>query len=204
MKYLDEVFTILHKARLFGTQTLENGTELIGYLPHIGPKAWLHHIFAPLNDEGIQQIEHVIHKKLPPAMEGFYRHTNGLIIFSTSLSIDGLRISHERIGDAARQPFAVEVPNIHERPRDAKDSFIFIGGYDYDGSNLYIDIETGITYRSDRYRSLDILNQWPSFEDMLLSEVRRLETLFDNNGREIDPDRPTTPEPVSTARVVRK
>jgi hypothetical protein len=193
MGYLDEVFSIINKAKAFGNRKASNGTELIGHVPYRGPEAWLHEIYAPLSDKGIQSIEEGIGKELPKVMHDFYRSTNGLDLFSTSLFIYGLRTSYNREGDAARLPFSIVRRNTMERPSDAKDSFIFIGGYTEDGSLLYIDCNTGHIYRCDG-DSAQPLNEWPSFEEMLLSEVRRLEGLFDEQGKLIDPDGPTTPE----------
>ncbi len=80
------------------------------------------------------------------------------------------------------QPFGLETCNIFERPRDASDKQFFIGGYGEDGSLLYL--ENDKCFRCSR-NSIKPLNQWPTFEDMLLGEVVRLSLLFDKAGKRL-------------------
>lgn len=62
----------------------------------------------------------------------------------------------------------------------------FIGGYRYDGSKLYIDSEDGKVHFCKR-RDASSLLAWDSFEDMLLSESKRIFTLYDDRGRMLVP-----------------
>ena len=50
----------------------------------------------------------------------------------------------------AAQPFSIITANIRERPRNAADDHFFIGGYDWDGSYLYIDKRTSTVHYCDR------------------------------------------------------
>lgn len=67
----------------------------------------------------------------------------------------------------------------------------FIGEYDWDHSFLYVtpDQKVHFCHREDATS----LFTWDSIEDMLLSEIRRIYTLFDDRGVAIDPKHPTTP-----------
>jgi len=131
-------------------------------------------------------------KPLPKDFEEFLTLSNGCYFFSGSLSISGLRKSYRRTVIASRQPFDITTPNIEQRPRDAEDSFLFFGFYKWDGSRLYIDAKTGRVFRCSA-ESAKPLNNWNSFSEALLSEVKRLSKLFDGQGRKIDPDQATTP-----------
>ncbi|MBS1605312.1 MAG: hypothetical protein JST42_21790 [Bacteroidetes bacterium] len=93
---------------------------------------------------------------------------------------------------ASRQPFSPDISNIDERPENAKESYFFIGGYSWDGSKLYIDKATNLVHYCGR-RDATSLYQWSSFEEMLVSEVRRICGLFDDKGVVKDPNRYTTP-----------
>ncbi|MBE0543131.1 MAG: SMI1/KNR4 family protein [Verrucomicrobia bacterium] len=181
----------LEAASKLGVRQLENGTKLIGRTPHVAPEAWLHAVFAPISHHDVLQLEKSLGRKIPEP----YRHfltsfANGLSIYSECLSLDGLRTSYARRGDEVWQPFAIDTPNVYERPRDADPRHFFIGGYGQDGSLLYID---GVkVYRCSR-ESVEPLHEWNGFETMLIGEVERLVALFDENGRKKNPKAPTTP-----------
>jgi hypothetical protein len=191
-EYLQEVYNIIYKAKSFGYRKLDNKTELIGHVPHVAPQAWLHKIFAPLQEKEIDFLESEMKVDIPPVLEVFYFFNNGLGLFSSSLSFYGLRTSYERTGDAVWQPFDIILPNTFGRADDSSMNQLYIGSYDYDGSRLYIDNLTMKVYRCSRESSKP-LNEWPSFEEMLLSETRRLDNLFDVEGKMKDAMQPTIP-----------
>jgi hypothetical protein len=190
--YFPIVVNIMEANGNLGVRVLPNGTRLIGHVPHVAPEAWLHLLFPPLSAAQVQNIERDIGNSLPNVFSAFLLKANGLSLFSGSLSIDGLRFSHERSGDAVWQPFSIITPNVTERPRSSKASFVFIGGYRCDGSLLYIDKATSNVFRC-KSKSAKAINEWPSFGAMLVAETQRLSVLFDAAGRKIDPKRPTTP-----------
>jgi hypothetical protein len=68
----------------------------------------------------------------------------------------------------------------------------FIGGYDWDGSLIYIDRITNKIHVCNQ-DDITPLFAWLSFEEMLNCEIKRLVTLFDKNGREYDEDKSTLP-----------
>lgn len=190
MKNFEQALTIIDKARVLGERRLENGTQLIGHIPHRGPQAYFHTVFPPLSSEGMEKIEQTIGTSLPEQYKEFLTHTNGLHLFGGEFSLDGLRRNYVRIGDEAVQPFDLHLTNTFERPKDAANDWVFIGGYRLDGSNLYIDKLTGKVYRSERRKATNRLNEWPDFWTMLVSEMERLAALFDERGRRIDPLKP--------------
>jgi hypothetical protein len=193
LDYFEKVVSILKSYENLGKRILPNGTQLIGHAPQIAPEAYLHNIFPPLDDDGINELEKVLQTEIPKDYKEFLKKkTNGLHIFIDTLALDGLRSSYERTGDAAWQPYNLSTINIHERPRDSKDSYFYIGGYSWDGSLLYIDSDDNKVYRCTRYSSKP-LNEWQNFEDMLVKEVKRIASLFDEKGNQKDPDKPTTP-----------
>jgi hypothetical protein len=167
-------------------RVLSNGTRLVGHVPHIAPEAWLHQVYRPLSDQQVRKIETELRSTLPMVFSDFLQRCNGLGLFSGCLSIDGLRTSYERTGDAVWQPFDILTPNVDERPRGSKPSCLFVGGYSDDGSRLYIDNADLKVYRCER-RSAKPINQWPNFETMLQSEVERFSTLFGRDGKELNP-----------------
>lgn len=193
MDYLDRVQQLMESYSPLGRRVLRDGTRLIGHVPHVAPEAWLHAVYPALTTQQVEQIGDYVGLPVPTAISSFLQRCNGLELFSNNLNLYGLRRSYSRTGDDVWQPFAIETPNVHERPKDALSSFFFIGGYRDDGSRVYIDATDGQVHRCPR-RSAQPLNRWPSFDVMLESEATRLAGLFDRQGRLIDPDAPTTPE----------
>ena len=192
MEYHTAVRNIVERWRHLGSRTLENGTQLIGHVPHVAPEAWLHNLFAPLTKKEIGKVEKELSCSLPDVFAEFLQIYNGLDLFSSTLSIYGLRKNYNRQGDDVWQPFSISDPNLYERPKDAKPSQLFIGGYNWDGSKLYLNMETGEVIRCSK-QSVRPLNHWSDFPCMLLSETERIAKLFDESGREIRPDEPTIP-----------
>lgn len=189
---ISHILEIVNKAESLGERTLPNGVRLIGHIPHAAPEAYLHIIYPPLNNEQITSIEEAITKKLPDELKAFLKVSNGINLFADSLSIDGLRHSYVRVGDEAWQPYSMVTPNTIERPPDADESLVFLGGYCWDGSLLCMTPHSPVVYRC-QFGTAKVLNKWSSFDEMLTSEVNRLSTLFDEKGRKIDADAPTAP-----------
>jgi hypothetical protein len=182
----------LDSYRVFGEKRLENGAYLIGRAPHIAPNAWLHSLYTGLSLNEIKELENVLNKPIPDCYRSFLKKSNGLKLFNTTFCLDGLRRSYGRGLDDVWQPFDIRTPNISERPKNAADSFFFIGGYDWDGSLLYIDTYTDKVHLCDRDNAIS-LYEWNDFESMLKSEILRIINLFDSKGKEIDSSISTLP-----------
>jgi len=194
MNYFDEVRNIIDRYKIVGEQILEDGTILIGKVPHIAPHAWLHNIYPVLSNEEVQLIEEQTGLTIPGSYGYFLtNYSNGLKIFSGAISLDGLRKKLGRSIENAWQPYSIFTPNNIERIKDAKPSHFFIGGYNWNnGSLIYIDNQTGKVHRCSK-NSIKPLNTWDNFESMLVSETNRLALLFDEKGIKKDKDNPTIP-----------
>jgi hypothetical protein len=193
MSYFDVVRQQLFKFENLGKEVTLSGAVLIGHAPHIAPMAWLHSIYPVLTEEDIIELEAELKKPIPEAYRDFLKnYSNGLALFTTTLTFYGMRKVLGRTIEASRQPFAIGTSNNYERPKNSKNSYFFIGGYDWDGSKLYIDSDTNKVYYCDR-RDATPLMEWESFEAMLTSEVSRLIRLHDENGIKKDEDQHTTP-----------
>lgn len=192
MDYFDRILETIATYEMIGVRVLQDGAKLTGHVPHVAPLAWFHQVFPPLTLGEIQRIEANIEIAIPDVFSAFLQKANGLYIFSGDLYIRGLRRNYSRSIEAVWQPFSILTPNVDERPRNAKKTHLFIGGYEPDGSQLYIDVSDQSVYRCTQ-RSVKPLYKWPSFEVMLESEVQRLTTLFDHQGRLLNPKLPTTP-----------
>ncbi len=195
MHYFEEVKNELFKFKHLGEEITPNGALLIGRAPHVARQAWLHSIYPTLNEQEVGTLERELNMPIPESYKWFLQHgSNGLDIFVAKFFLYGLRKDMGRTIAASRQPYSPDIANIDERPKNAKKSYFFIGGYKWDGSNLYIDTETNFVHFSDRWDSTSLF-KWNSFEEMLVSEIKRLVQLFDENGKIIDAKLYTTPVP---------
>lgn len=189
------IIDFLSKWKNGGMRELESGTKLICHVPHVAPEAWFHIIYSNLSTEEVLKISSALPYGLPSEFEDFLTEANGLNIFSDSLSIWGLRKSYMRIGDESIQPYDLLAMN-RERPESCPESWVFFGGYSWDGSRVLFDTSDN-TDSSKVYLcardSAQILKQWTSFREWIVSEIDRLSKLYDSNGIEYDEDVPTCP-----------
>lgn len=191
MKY--KAVGLLNDFNYLGEKHLDNGTVLIGKAPHIAPLAWLHTIYAVLNEEEIGLLEKKLGCVIPFIYKNFLQTTNGLNVFNGTLSLFGFRKNYNRtVDNILGQPFDIIVPNVLERPYNAKGNVFIIGSYNWDGSYLYIDTKTNKVHLCERNDATSLL-QWPDFETMIEREIPRLISLFDKEGKEIDEAKSTLP-----------
>lgn len=193
MKYFEELRKQIFKFEGLGVEISQLGATLIGKAPHIAKYAWLNKLYPVLDMQKILELESELGMEIPEEYKIFLtQFSNGLNIFVATFSLDGYRKDMDRSIEGSRQPFSILVPNLKERPKNAKDNYFFIGGYNWDGSKLYIDTETGKVHYCAEWDAIS-LYEWNSFEEMLISEVKRITSLFDEKGVVIDEDLHTTP-----------
>lgn len=193
MNYFEEVKSELYKFRHLGLEKTANGTILIGKAPHIAEFAWLHSIYKTLSQEELFELEKDVKTQLPDSYRDFLlNHSNGLSLFVSNFSLYGLRKELGRTIEASRQPFSLITLNTIEKIKNAEENHFFIGSYKWDGSKLYIDKSTGKVHYCDRWDATSLF-EWNSFEEMIVSEVKRITNLFDENGVILDEDLHITP-----------
>lgn len=190
---MNKLEKLLHKFDHLGICQVPNGSILVGRAPHIASEAWLNVIYAKLNSSDIDELENSLNDSIPLVYKHFLlEFSNGISILNGVFTLDGYRPDYDRSIEGSRLPFSLEIPNLHERPKNAKKNHFFIGGYNWDGSHLYIDKDTGIVHYCDRW-DVTSLYQWKSFDNMLISEIERIYSLHDSNGIIINEDICTTP-----------
>jgi hypothetical protein len=193
MKIFSEVLDILNNWAKLGSKTTSNGTKLIGHVPHVGSMAYLHSIFGPLKEEEIVQVEQEINHNLSDDLKAFYRYANGCSLFLT-LEITGLRKDYNReLNENVYQPISIRYQNVIDQPKNKTEEMVFFGGYDYDGSNLYMVDNDQRVFLCSSESAIPVLYEWESFETFLLSEVKRLSEIFDKKGYQIKDDIETIP-----------
>ena len=189
---IDECIRKLNKYSHLGKEILPNGRILIGRAPHIAPHAWLHSYGAGLTEEEIAELEYTLKIPIIPDFKVFLKESNGLDLFVTTFIIYGMRRNNARDLENSWQPFNILTPNIPERPKNAKKTYLFIGAYKWDHSYLYIDSDSMKVHFCSRFDATS-LKEWENFEVMLDEEVSRIISLFDKDGVRIDSKHSTLP-----------
>ncbi|WP_426701629.1 hypothetical protein ACPPVV_01025 [Rhodanobacter sp. Col0626] len=182
---------ILHDARVLGVDTLPDGTELLGRLPHVGESAYLHVLFSALTASDLDELEIKLSRRVPEVIAEFLLNHNGLIAYQGALSVAGRRSNFSR-DSSNRQPFDILEGNTYSRVSEADADDFFFGSYNWDGSLLFVRGDSPFIYRRSR-SSAAVLNSWPSMTQMLDLEICRISKLFDKLGQETDQSVPTTP-----------
>lgn len=67
----------------------------------------------------------------------------------------------------------------------------FIGGYDWDGSQVYLTEDGKVHFCTPD--DCSSLKEWDSLDIFLKSEIHRISLLFDDKGVEFDETTPTIP-----------
>ncbi|CAG0971800.1 hypothetical protein ANRL3_01547 [Anaerolineae bacterium] len=192
MSWKRELAKACKRFESLGSQSLKNGARLIGHVPHFAPEGYLFEVFDGLGPRKLKQLETHAGRKLPKPLAEFYSEHNGMHLFAAVLSIYGLRESYVRRGDAARQPFDIDVANRHERPEGTPEEMVYFGFYSWDGSQLAMTCDSPRVIRV-KEPSMRVLNEWPTFDAILSSEIKRLSLLHDDQGRRISRKTRTTP-----------
>lgn len=176
-----------------GVEHSKNGALLIGKAPHIAELAWLNTLYPCLSAEEVAQLEMRLQCPIPAAYKQFLMQcSNGLKLLVTTFSLYGSRASYNRTDFSLRYPFDLMDIQKHERPKNATAEMFFFGAYNYDLSKLYLNTTDNKVYYCARYDSTP-LKSWNSLDEMIVSEIERIYTLFDERGHQIDPSEPTTP-----------
>ena len=193
MEVFTEIMKYIQTFGKYGCKEYENGTKLYGHAPFIAPKAYNFRVFSALSEQEIIKLEQDMHREIPIAYRSFLmKNANGMNLFNTTLSFYGMRKSYCRSSEAIPEPFSLSELNRFERPKNAKESHFFIGGYDNDLSKLYINTEDGTVHFCKRWDATSLLS-WNSFEEMILSETRRLLSLHNDRGEILVPHEKTLP-----------
>jgi SMI1 / KNR4 family (SUKH-1) len=173
---------VIERARAFGYRETKQGVRLYGSVPHVAPHAWFHAIPPGLSGQQISELGRDLLVTLPAAYVDFLRVTNGAHLFSTALSLLGVRpAAAGRDIDSAFLPFNIINSNGAEKPIGLRDAIIVIGFYKFDGSHAVLDTSTGRVQRIGRDGVAR--KSWSSFAEFRSSEVLRLDALHDSEGK---------------------
>lgn len=185
MHYLQEVHEKCRQASIVGEKRTRNGVHLYGHMPWKGPEAWFHQIFPPLTDYQIKRLQGDLLIEIPDEIADFFSLTNGLILFAGAFALYGRR-DGSSFDPEVRVPFDIVPVNCFERPPGMGPRMLIVGGYRWGkGGYIAVDTDTGRAVACTRISGKSLF-EWPTFEQMLRSEVARLALMFDSTGQKYD------------------
>lgn len=189
---LKEIYNELKRFSHLGEKITENKSHLIANPYKNKPYFWLIALFSPITDDELLKLKEELF--IPDEYAIFLtKCCNGLDLFLGTLSVFGYRKNMSRIpSEAIQQPFSIITTNVKERPRNSMNEYFFFGSYNWDGSLVYINTIDNHVYLCKRDDATP-LYKWNTFETFLESEVKRICSLFNENGEEKVPDSSTLP-----------
>ena len=178
-----ELENLLMRFSHLGVTHSKNGALLIGKAPHIAEFAWLNIMYPCITEAEVCDLVY----------RNFLMNvSNGLNVMNCTLALHGCRTSYNRADFESRYPFNIEDVQKYERPKNATQEMFFFASYNYDCSKLYLNTSDNKIYYCDRYDATP-LKSWDSLSAMLTSEIERIFSLFDTDGRISNRMAPTTP-----------
>ena len=155
-----------------GDVTNEAGTRLIGHMPEIAPKAFMHLVYAPLSESELLDLTARLGTPLPAQLKQFLCNANGLSIFLDDMRVFGyVPVPAKRRVTIHVHHFSTDLVlvNVSARVRGLDEGAIAVGRYRIDGSYVSIN-EDGTANRFDP-RGGAPSRTWPDFDTWLVSEI---------------------------------
>lgn len=181
--YEERVLAPLQKWSHLGSLVNEAGTDLIGHIPHVAPKAYLHAIYAPSESDEFPLLEERVGRAIPPPLAVFYTRANGMQLFLNVLSVAGFYPNKRKFDSHPHNyPFPVTLHNTSGRPRGLDYEAVVVGKYLGDQSLVSIEGD-GIVLRYDAMGDGSVMQEWLDFDTWLISEIAYFSQFFDSEGK---------------------
>lgn len=172
---------------------LVQGGVLLQRQPDVAPRAYVHRVFNP--------VPLCLARTLPFTGSAWKRHADGLLrdmngcrLFGGAFVLTGVCSSSIDTEADLGQPIDVRYGNLWDRPRLMATEDCVIGFEVGSSKTLPIvlsgnDFSPSLYDPSGRYMTC----RWGSVDEMLKSEVIRMQSIFDESGHLRDSDQPTLP-----------
>ena len=167
-------------------------------VPWVAPAAYLNIVFKPAPSKLLFEVAG--RWSFPSVVIDFLSRQNGAMLFSGSLALYGV-VDPTRLLNR-QDPFSLPPFDIERENKSwtfHPDRLLVVGGYRFDGSRASIDRVDGQIHVFQKGQRIPAVS-WVSFDSWLLSEIGRLQLLFDADGKRACPDSETGPPQSATAR----
>jgi hypothetical protein len=123
----DKLLVGLLPWRTLGFQKFEDGTTLIGRVPHVAPEAWFHMVFAPLRQGDLENVKSGLGSLGSFPFLSTFEQFNGFNLFSSNFFLFGRRTSYKRDGSVF-QPWDIITHHFEARAKGLPEELLLIGG----------------------------------------------------------------------------
>lgn len=161
------------------------GAKLVCHRSDIAPKAYMHTVLGPLEEDYIQDMRKSYIHTFPEELMEFYRVANGMWLFKIDLFTKVLAIYGYRhwvySDDESIEPVDLRFSDL-DRPKKCPKRRLFFGAYMLDDPTIRMFFNAdGVDKKvyACMHGSNEILKEWDSFEEWFVTEVERLSKLFD-------------------------
>jgi hypothetical protein len=181
-KSFERTMSLLHSWNHLGINLNAEPAILIGKVPHAGSAAWMHKIYAPLNDREIHTLQGNLDFELPNDLVQLYKNANGLNLFSDLFSIWGLRTNFNRSSEI-HLPYNL-ISHSGKARLDFNPNWFCFGSSEKNENNLFYDFSKKDNRIYETKRDFpEIIQSWDSLEHFLISEIEKYNALHDETGR---------------------
>lgn len=184
MKTVKEAIEDLMKWGTEDVVTDKYGARFVCHRPDLAPLAYMHTILHRLEEEYIQDIKNSYTYEFPEELEEFLRIANGLWVFNIDGFSDAIAIyGYRHWVDSADsiEPIDLRYADL-DRPKKCPKKRLFFADYRVDDPivRMFFNAD-GIDKKvyACMKGSNEILKEWNSFEEWFVTEVERLNNLFD-------------------------
>ena len=151
------------------------------HVPWEAPLAYLNIIYKPADPTTLESVSDEM--RIPKPWKEFLATTNGAVLFSSYLYVFGV-VDPRQLLDRS-DPFRLPPMNLEKLSRGLtldRQQYLQIGSYGQDGSLVCLDRQRN-TVAALHKGSKTAYASWPSSEEWLNLEVKRIADLFDSRGK---------------------
>ena len=168
-----------------GSMILNDGEIMVsGEIPQTIPTQYCYELFRPLTAEDIQRVADSYRNPFPQALKDFYQLTNGAFLFGRCISIFGVPKWEAQY----KQPMALAFADGH-RTKGCPRYRLFFACYNCEPEvQVFFDTreqEGTMHVYAAKHGSNDIIAEWPSFAELLISEHAKYSEKFNNGDYKI-------------------
>lgn len=177
--FADGVMRPLEAWACLGAEENELGTRLIGHVPQVAPRAFLHLVYAPLSERTMEDFREDFGRPVPAQLAQFMSFANGLCIFlGDAVRVYGY-VPRNRTAKATIQnyPPSIVLANGAARPKGLHSGDIIVAWHERDESKVCL-LEAGDVVRFDSRGGGKVLQRWPDFDTWLIAEIAARDQLY--------------------------
>lgn len=166
------------------SKILNDGEILVsGEIPQTKPRQYCYELFPPLSEEDIQRVADSYRNPFPQPLKDFYQLTNGAFLFGRCISIFGVPKWEAQY----KQPVALAFADGHRTKGCPKERLFFASYHCEPEVQVFFDTreEGSMHVYAAKYGSNEIIAEWPSFAEWLISEHEKYSEKFNHNDYKI-------------------